>query len=383
MLTTHYPPPFSGASVRAWNIVKLLSKLKELDRIFIIELSRNSMIPGQYFNKEYVYTAKDRLLRILRVMGLNDLGYLKQVKPLAVIATLPPSLAIKIGIKTYHKLGIPILCDVQDVTDEYKIGFTNKLYSTIYKSYYATIYKALSLCDSVYAVTEIMAKIIENKIGKEVHVAPNGSNPDMYKYSYERFKHKRPCDPICTAVFVGSLDWEYQKLDSMIKAIYTLKKEYGLKIKLRIVGMGKYLRYYINLAKKLNMLSLVKFYGYVPINELPDLISSSDFGIVGRPSARNNWIISSMRMTVYDYLSAGIPILAFGPPYSYTKLFILRNNVGVYVPSDDPQDIAYYIYCNLTKLLSIDREYCRKIGEKYSWDNTLAPIIKFIKYIIQ
>ena len=384
ILTTHYPPPFSGASVRAWHLTKFISRLEYIDKILIVELSRRTMLPMKFFNLESIFTARDGILRLVRLAGINDLGcFLRGVKPQAVIATNPPSIAINIAVKLYSKTNVPIICDIQDVTDEYKISFSNKLYARLYRAHYSRLYKNLRKCSRVYTVTEAMAEIIKYKTNISPYVAPNGTDPELYRDAYLKYRDKEPCKPYCTGVFVGSLDWEYQKIESIIKAIGLLKKKYDLRVRLKIIGTGKFLGYYIRLAKQYNVTDLVKFYGYVPMSKLPYLVASSDFGIISRPSIRNTWIMSSIRMTIYDYLSAGLPILAYGPSYSYTKLFIIKNKLGLYIPSDKPEDIAESINEQISILLSINREHCRNIAEKYSWEYTLSPIIKYIKDIFE
>lgn len=386
ILTTHYPPPFSGASVRIWYLTKFLSQMKYyVDKIFVVELSRKIMQPKKFFGSEYIFTARNGILRNIRLAGLNDLGYvLRGIKPQLVIATNPPSTAIDIAVKTYSKDNIPILCDVQDVTDEYKVSFTNKLLAGLYRAYYYTkLYKNLKKCARVYTVTEIMGEIIKYKSNVSPYIAPNGSDPELYRDAYLKYKDKVACKPYCTGVFVGSLDWEYQKIESIIKAIGILRKDYNLKVGLKIIGTGKLLGYYIKTAKKYNVTDLVKFYGYVTLSELPYLIASSDFGIIGRPSTRNAWIMSSIRMTIYDYLAAGIPVLAYGPLYSYTRLFITKNKIGLYIPSDKPENIANFINEKISSILSIKRKHCRNVAERYSWKHTLSPIIEYIKDIFE
>lgn len=382
ILTTHFPPPFSGAAVRVWHIVKLLSKFENIDKIFIVELSRNSMLPGNYFGKEKCLTAKDSLLHFIRIIGINDITFLKKIKPSLVISTLPPSTAIKLSLKIYRGVKIPVICDIQDITDEYKLAFSNKFLGILYRTYYANIYKALNNCARIYTVTEAMAHVIWLKTGIKPFIAYNGSDPSLFEKSYLKFKDKRSRAYPYVGVFVGSLNWEYQKLESIIKAIYLLKKDYQFIMKLRIIGHGALLGQYMDLVRKLRISDLIKFYGYVPLNALPDLLASSDFGIVGRPSTRNVWIMSSIRMTTYDYLSAGIPIIAYGPPLSYTKNFLMKYKVGIYIPSDNPKIIAEYIYNNIDRVLSIKKEYCRKIGEIYNWDKTLSTMIEYIKSLI-
>ena len=80
------------------------------------------------------------------------------------------------------------------------------------------------------------------------------------------------------------------------------------------------------------------------------IISSSNFGVVGRPASRNTWIMASIRMTLFDYLAAGIPVLAYGHSTSYTKMFIEKYNTSAYIGPDDPNELAKGIYKNIEKL---------------------------------
>jgi len=173
------------------------------------------------------------------------------------------------------------------------------------------------------------------------------------------------------------LNWKYHALDKFIKALAIISRK-GLSIKLRVIGTGKLLNYYRTMAKEENVENLVEFLGYVPRKELPRLLGESDFAIVGRPSIENLWIRTSMRLTIYEYMACGLPIFAYGPPNSYTQYFINCNNIGVYVPSDEPIKLAEELENSLSMILSIDPTLIRKVSEKYDWRKVMQILTKVL-----
>ena len=375
ILTMHFPPPFTGAATRIWYMTKHLTKKGY--EVYIVELVRRKKTSAYKFVTNKVITLPNKLRRWIRIFGLESLDYLKKINPDLVIATNPPREAVKIALRLF-KDSSTIICDIHDITDEYKLLY-GKIKGFIYRVYYGPLYNELRRCDLVLAATEAMARVIEQRTGKKVYPVLNGADIDLYTKAYETYVNKKVCDPYCIGVFLGSLDWEYQRLDSLIKALYILKKDYKFYMKLRIIGSGKLLPTYMKIVKELRIGDQVKFYGYINREQVPWIIASSDFGIVSRPAYKNAWIMTSMRMSIFDYLSSGIPILAYGPEISYTRIFIEKNRIGIYIGSDDPRILADHIFNNLKKLIGIKKRWCRKVAEKYKWENTLKPLLDYIQ----
>lgn len=388
VLTGHYPPPFTANAVRAYYMVKALRK-HGYDVVVIPLVSSWSGRRAGFFGEEVVslYASVeselerpplfDRLRNLLskqkKVDEFVDLTNKYGVS--WVVGTLPPVEAIPIASYIAEKLGIPLITDVQDSAEDYRIMERPYLYPLI-RYYFRRVYSAISKAKLVSVTTEYMAEAIGTRARINVDsiaVIPNGADVERYAECFKirtRFQSREPI-----AVFLGDLNWKYHKLDSFIKALKILYDQ-GQKVYLKVIGTGRLLPELKALTRELNLNGQVKFYGYLKFEDLIPEMGRSTFAIAGRPAVDNMWVKTSMRLTIYEYLSCGLPVLAYGPPNSYTEYFINKHKVGVYVQSDKPQEIANALQEKLDQLTNTNPREIINVAYKYSWDSIMDSFVE-------
>ena len=396
LLTGFYPPPYNANSVRAMYMVKAL-KRKGFE-VMVIPLLGTRNEKGFFGEKihspinihcataifyERLSIAR-RLLDLLnKHVRLKDkiLNKIAEFKADAIIATIPPVEAVPIASFVAEKLKLRLVIDVQDLADDYRVLERPWLAPAI-RIYFKRIYKILKHADVVITTTEFMAKELEKRVGrKDFLLVPNGVDASFYKPCYKYRITTRPRD---IAVFLGDLNFKYHKLDIFLQSMKVLFEK-NRKIRLRVLGAGRELPKLKHLAQKLNIQNYVEFLGYVPRENMHKLLGTATFAIAGRPSIQNPWIINTMRLTIYEYLSCGLPILAYGPPNSYTQRFIEEHGIGVYVPSNDSKDVGEAV---IRLIEEIERNpqivtRCRKVAEQYDWHNVMSVFVSKMKEVLR
>jgi len=396
LLTGFYPPPYNANSVRAMYMVKAL-KQQEFE-VIVIPLLGTRNEKGFFGEKVYSpinmhctttffykrLSIAKRLLDLLnKHIRLKDkiLNKIAEFKTDAIVATIPPIEAVPIAFYAAEKLKLRLVIDVQDLADDYRVLERPWLAPAI-RTYFKKIYGILKHADIVITTTEFMAKELEKRVSrKDFLLVPNGVDASFYKPCYEYRITTKPRD---IAVFLGDLNFKYHKLDIFLQSMKVLFEK-NRKIRLRVIGAGRELPKLKHLAQKLNIQKYVEFLGYVPRENICKLLGTATFAIAGRPSIQNPWIINTMRLTVYEYLSCGLPILAYGPPNSYTQCFIEEHGIGIYVPSNDPEGIGEATIKLIEEIETNPQivTRCREVAEQYDWHNVMSVFVSKIKEVLR
>jgi len=384
LFTGYYPPPFNANAVRAMYIVKAFRELgHEVTVVPLIGTSNSRGFYGELIatirevkeqdSEEKFYKRPSLISRasdILRKHRRTDkiLSIAREFSPDVVIGTLPPIEALPIAHIVAQTVGACLIADVQDLADDYRV-LERPWLAPLIKLYFRRVYAVLREAKLVVTTTEFMQKVLISRIGhSRVTTVPNGVDNEFYSIYFET--RKRCADEL--AVFLGDLNFKYHKLEVFIQAL-KIAKDRGIKLRLRVIGEGVLLPRLKSLAKTLGLENNIEFLGYVKRAELPQKLGCGRFGIVGRPAKDNPWIVNTMRMTTLEYLSCGLPILAYGPANSYTQHFIEKHSIGVYVPSNNPKHVATGIE-QLLSLIHSDPNIsnrCRNVALKYDWNTIL------------
>ncbi len=393
LFTGFYPPPYNANAVRAMYMVKSLRKFDH--DVLVIPL--NNIFGAQSFFGEEVFAphirgegsgdqesfyrrtslfsrAVDLLIRSRKYID-EAISITKKFDPDVVIGTLPPIEALPIAYLSAKKSGACLIADVQDLVDDHRI-FERPWLTPAIRLYFRKIYKALKESDLVTSTTEFMRNTLVSRIDHDkVVVVPNGVDNEFYSKCFE--KRKEIIRDL--AVFLGDLNFKYHRLEVFIEALKIVKAQ-KTRIRLRVIGEGVLLPKLRSYVETQGLKEYVEFLGYVKREDLPNKLGEGLFGIVGRPNANNPWLLTTLRLTTFEYLSCGLPILAYGPPNSYAQYFIQRHNVGVYVDSDDPEKVS----SGIIKILSIIENEpkiiyrCREVAFNYDWNNIMENFVKKI-----
>ena len=126
-------------------------------------------------------------------------------------------------------------------------------------------------------------------------------------------------------------------------------------------------------------MDLVEFIGPVPYFDLPKYICDGWFGVVGRPNVLE-WKLT-IPVKVYEYIACGLPVFAFGPSKSELQFFIEKFNLGIYVPSNNVNVLAYKLIEFIRNLDSFDRRHILKVAkffDRKKWARKFANLIEKI-----
>ena len=160
--------------------------------------------------------------------------------------------------------------------------------------------------------------------------------------------------------FVGALDTQhyFKGLDYLLKAFSMLKRD---DVRLLIVGDGDLKNYYVNLARKLNIMNQTVFTGRV--EHIPNYYAAADFEVL--PSIDMS---EAFGLVLVEAMASGKPVIASNLPGVRTVIDNGYN--GLLVEPRNTSDILL----KMTYLLDHDKVAKRfgdrgrkKAEQKYSW----------------
>jgi len=299
-----------------------------------------------------------RLINYLFPRTPKDLRRRSQETDIIFTSSPPPLLAITVSL-----LGGKYVIDVRDIWEEY----AQQIYPTfLVKKIVSKYFKALMNANAVITTTDSMAKYYKEKLGVDPFVVPNGTDTEIIRCQKEISR-----DPNLMVV-LADFNTPYQNLDPLLEALVLNKN-----LKLLLIGSGKYLSPYLSIAEKLGVDSRVKSVGHVPYNEISKYLCEASIGVVGRPFDLNPEYLYTIPTKIYDYLAAGLPVLAYGPQDSEMQRFVENNGLGIYLIEPSPQEISEAALTLVNKAKNM-RSHILEIANKYDRKKlgaTLADIV--------
>lgn len=126
-----------------------------------------------------------------------------------------------------------------------------------------------------------------------------------------------------------------------------------------------------------DLLPNVELRGFVPNAELPDLMAAADLG-VSPHSAVNRAARETCPLKLFEYMAAGLPVVASGIPS--LAPFVTDGVNAVVVPPDDERGLAEGIRMVLDRpaLASSLAEAGRKTALDHSWDRRAARALETV-----
>jgi phosphatidylinositol alpha-1,6-mannosyltransferase len=239
---------------------------------------------------------------------------------------------------------------------------------------------ALKRAQGLFPVSHFSGNILSSQgIEKErIHVVSCGVNPHRFKTSPTQQKRK----PFKKLLTVARLDL-HKGHDRVLEAMAILKKE-GLTPFYLIVGKGEE---EIRLRRMVQILGLdrqVKFAGFLPDSELPDIYASSDiFVMASRQIPGRMDIVEGFGISFLEASACGLPVVA-GNSGGVADA-VRDGKTGFLVNPDDREDIARALRLLLTDddLAWRLREEGRKwIETQMSWECVAERMHNIIRMLI-
>lgn len=134
-------------------------------------------------------------------------------------------------------------------------------------------------------------------------------------------------------LFPGSFQW-HQGLDIAIKALARIADKVP-QAELHFYGGGQEKQCLVSLAQGLGVQNRVKFFGGVPLDQMPGIMANADLGVV--PKRADSFGNEAYSTKIMEFMSQGVPVVA-----SRTKIdsFYFDDSVIRFFPSGDDSSLA-------------------------------------------
>jgi glycosyltransferase involved in cell wall biosynthesis len=183
-------------------------------------------------------------------------------------------------------------------------------------------------------------------------------------------KHERD-EKFFTLVYIGGISF-HRGLQYVINGINLITNE--VPVRLWIAGDGKYTNNIKEQVTVLGLHDIVEFFGLLPKDKTEDLMKKADAGLI--PHIRSEQSDNSSPNKLYEYMAAGLPVLASDS--ASVKRIINETDTGVTYVFDSPDDFAIAL-----KRLYIDPEkravYAsngkKAVAERYNWDKSSGSLV--------
>ncbi len=293
------------------------------------------------------------LFRKFDILTSNDLDTL-----------LPNYLASKIKNK-------PLIYDSHEYFTEVPELVNRPGMQKIWKSIEKTIFPKLK---DVITVNESIANLFEKEYGIKPHVVRNVPFKGMVIKKKNRKELGLPEDKFIF-ILQGSGINIHRGAEEMVEAM-----KYVDGALLLIVGGGDVIEILKKEAQKPELKDKIIIKGKLPYEEMMQYTVNSDMGLtLDKPNNINYKY--SLPNKLFDYLKAGIPVLA--SDLLEIRKIIEKYNVGTFIPGHDPEKIAGKIKEIITDkqtYLTWKTNTIRAAGE-LNWENETEIITKiYMKY---
>ena len=172
--------------------------------------------------------------------------------------------------------------------------------------------------------------------------------------------------------------FERYGLDIAIRAVDRLRAEIP-GIQLHIYGQGEATESLARLVKELDLEDHVLLGGFVPIDQIPDLIKHADLGVV--PYRQNGFTNLLYPTKAFEYIVMGVPVIMS----SIGAVVDLFHDVpDIFFPPEDVEALANHILClyqdpnRRSKLLQVSRQ----AYVPYAWENQRATYLALMQRLV-
>lgn len=201
---------------------------------------------------------------------------------------------------------------------------------------------------------------------------PSTERFDPLRHAARAFRE----DGVLRLVYAGALTPTYE-LETVLEALAGLRRiRPDLPVELAIYGRGDSEPGLRDRAAELGVAEFVRFFGRVPIEDVPAAIAAADIGLA--PTRRDPFTDFSLSTKLFEYAAMGRPVVASSLPT--VNRYFAPDTVSTYVPGDADDLIA-----TILRLVDdpIDREArVRRTSERVrelSWDREAERYLALVE----
>lgn len=153
-------------------------------------------------------------------------------------------------------------------------------------------------------------------------------------------------------------------------------------VSLLIIGSGDLFQFLKDRVRELGLEERVKFISKIPWADLMKYTRSADVGISIDRNTNVNYEFS-LPNKVFDYISAGIPVIA--SDLKEVKRILVENNCGILIPEVTPQEISKAVkkLRDDPVLLANLKRNAVNASESVNWEHESLKVIELYKPILQ
>ena len=333
--------------------------------------------------KVYLITqhkVEDSLCKEVKVIKLNNsgiLGYFLHVPKLKkIIKIIKPDI-----VNAHYASGYGTTARILNFHPFILSVWGSDIFIFPYKSFFhkwivkKNILAADKIASTSFAMAEQIRKVVPEI--KFIEITPFGV--DIEKFKYEIYNN----NTLVTIGTVKTMDFIYG-IDILILAFSILLKRFHNKencnkkiLKLRLVGGGKLINYYINLAQKLNISDNVEFIGQINHADVPSELNKLDIYVALSRS-------ESFGVAVLEAGAAGKPVVVSN--VGGLPEVVIPNETGLIVKSDNVIEAAdaiekLILNFELREYMSFNAK--NHVAKNYSWDASVQKMIGIYEETIQ
>lgn len=197
----------------------------------------------------------------------------------------------------------------------------------------------------------------------------NGVDTTLFKPGAQKY-------PNFTILYVGRMERE-KGVDLIIKAVDKARRS-GLKIEVKLIGMGRHIYEFKKLADELHLSDEIQFLGQIKNSDLTDYYQRSHVFVF--PTRREE----GHPVTLSEAFCSGLPVVATRK--GGLSELIVDGESGYYIDDDDFDGLAYVIrkLASKPELLSKMSLEVRKLGEsKFSKNAMIREYSKLLTKTLQ
>lgn len=222
--------------------------------------------------------------------------------------------------------------------------------------------------DAVASVSRPLAALREQQGARLAAVVPNGVDfGRFHAANFGRTEHPP------TLLYMGSLDTRWG-VDLSIRAMPLLRRQIP-DIRLLIAGCGPAEQELRQLVQSMGVPDCVRFEGFVPYPDLPNLLALADIGVA--TSRDNAFRKYASPLKIVEYMAAGLPVICSGG--GEAEQMIEESRAGINIPFE-PEAFAEAVHSLWAApgSLSAAREAAINYAQSRSWEQMGALMVQLV-----